>query len=133
MRTPFFKTDKGMAKSTSSARFHGERRKRYPASRHVDGTSYTAPIEVLMDPRAKISEANLEKQFTLGEEARNLEETDHTMVLEIRDLRNQLDALENRLGKSEGDNAVRTSVDDIKKKLDAIENQASSLPPTKIS
>jgi photosystem II stability/assembly factor-like uncharacterized protein len=103
---------------------------KYEVKLTVDGTSYTAPIELLMDPRAKISEADLERQFTLGEEARNLEETDHTMVLEIRDLRNQLDAVESRLGKSDGDNAIRTSADDIKKKIDAIENQLISVKST---
>jgi photosystem II stability/assembly factor-like uncharacterized protein len=103
---------------------------KYEVKLTVDGTSYTAPIELGMDPRAKISEADLEKQFTIGEEARNLEETDHTMVLEIRDLRSQLDALENRLGKSEGENAVRTSADAIKKKLDPIENQLISVKST---
>jgi photosystem II stability/assembly factor-like uncharacterized protein len=103
---------------------------KYEVKLTVEGTSYTAPIELRMDPRAKISEADLQKQFTVGEEARNLEETDHTMVLEIRNLRDQLDALENRLGKSEGDNAVRTSADDIKKKLDAIENQLISIKST---
>jgi photosystem II stability/assembly factor-like uncharacterized protein len=103
---------------------------KYEVKLTVDGTSYTAPIELQMDPRAKISEADLKKQFTVGEEARNLEETDHTMVLEIRDLRNQLDALENRLGKSDGDNAVRTSADDIKRKIDTIENQLISVKST---
>ncbi len=103
---------------------------KYEVKLTVDGTSYTAPIELRMDPRAKISEADLQKQFAVGQEARNLEETDHTMVLEIRDLRSQLDTLENRLGKNEGDNAVRTSADDIKKKLDTIENQLISVKST---
>lgn len=35
MRTPFFRTDNGMAKSTSNIRFQGERKKRYPASKQV--------------------------------------------------------------------------------------------------
>lgn len=96
---------------------------KYEVKLTVEGKTYSAPIELRMDPRAKISEADLQKQFTLGEQARDLEETDHTIVLEIRDLRSQLDALEKRLGKSEGDQAVRKSAEDVKKKIDAIENQ----------
>ena len=96
---------------------------KYEVKLTVDGKTYSAPIELLADPRAKISEADLQKQFTLATQARDLEDTDHKIVLEIRDLRSQLDALEKRLGKSEGDEAVRKSAEDVKKKIDAIENQ----------
>ena len=103
---------------------------KYEVKLTVEGTSYTAPIELKIDPRAKISQADLEKQFTIGQEARNLEETDHTMVLEIRNLRDQLNALEGRLGKSEGDKAVRESAEAIKKKIDVIEGQLISVKST---
>ena len=83
-----------------------------------------------MDPRAKISVADLQQQFTVGEQARNLEDTDHKIVLEIRDLRGQLDVLEKRLGKSAGDQAVHTSAEEIKKKIDAIEGQLISVKST---
>ena len=96
---------------------------KYEVKLTAEGQSYTAPIELRMDPRAKISQADLEKQFQAGQEARNLLDTDHTIVLEIRNLRDQLNALEGRLDKSEGDNAVRSSAEAIKKKIDGIENQ----------
>jgi photosystem II stability/assembly factor-like uncharacterized protein len=103
---------------------------KYEVKLTVEGTSYTAPIELRMDPRAKISVADLQKQFALGEQARNLEDTDHRIVLEIRDLRNQLDALEKRLGKSDGDNAVRASAEDVKKRIGTIEDQLISVKST---
>jgi photosystem II stability/assembly factor-like uncharacterized protein len=103
---------------------------KYEVKLTVQGTSYTAPIELRMDPRAKISAADLQKQFTVGEQARDLLDTDHKIVLEIRDLSGQLDALEKRLGKNDGDKAVRDSVENIKKKMDAIENQLISVKST---
>jgi photosystem II stability/assembly factor-like uncharacterized protein len=103
---------------------------KYEVKLTVDGNDYTAPIELLSDPRAKISEADLQKQFTLATQVRNLEDTDHQIVLEIRDLRSQLDALEKRLGKSEGDQAVRTSAEDVKKKIGAIEDRLISTKST---
>jgi len=103
---------------------------KYEVKLTVDGTSYTAPVELRMDPRAKISVADLQQQFTVGEQARNLEDTDHKIVLEIRDLRGQLDVLEKRLGKSAGDQAVHTSAEEIKKKIDAIEGQLISVKST---
>ncbi|HEX5422317.1 MAG TPA: hypothetical protein VFW94_02120, partial [Candidatus Acidoferrales bacterium] len=103
---------------------------KYEVKLTVAGTSYTAPIDLLIDPRAKISKADLEKQFTIGEEARNLEETDHMMVLEMRNLLDQLNALKGRLGKSEGDKAVRDSAEAIKKKIDTIEGQLISVKST---
>jgi photosystem II stability/assembly factor-like uncharacterized protein len=103
---------------------------KYQAKLTVEGKSYTAPIELLSDPRAKISEADLQKQFALGTQVRDLTDTDHKIVLEIRDLRNQLDALYKRLGKSEDDKAVRSAADDLKKKISAIEDQLISSKST---
>jgi photosystem II stability/assembly factor-like uncharacterized protein len=103
---------------------------KYEARLTVEGKPYSAPIELLSDPRAKISEADLQKQFTLAKQVRDLTDSDHKTVLEIRDLRSQLDALDKRLGKSEGDKAVRSAADDLKKKISTIEDQLISSKST---
>ena len=96
---------------------------KYVARLTVEGKPYSAPIELLSDPRAKISEADLQKQFTLAMQVRNLTDADHKIVLEIRDLRGQLDALEKRLGTDDDSKAVRASAEALKKRISAIENQ----------
>ncbi len=103
---------------------------KYVARLTVEGKPYSAPIELLSDPRAKISEADLQKQFTLATQVRDLTDSDHKTVLEIRDLRSQLDALDKRLGKGEGDKAVRSAADDLKKKISTIEDQLISSKST---
>jgi hypothetical protein len=96
---------------------------KYQVQLTVEGKSYTASIEIVPDPRAKISAAHLEKQFALATLVRNLNDEDHKIILEIRDLRSQLQALEKRLGQDDGSKSVRDSADQISKKIAAIENQ----------
>jgi photosystem II stability/assembly factor-like uncharacterized protein len=96
---------------------------KYQVKLTVEGKSYSAPVEIAPDRRAKISEADLEKQFALATQVRKLNDENHKMILEIRDLRSQLQALDKRLGKDDAGKAVRESADGISKKIAAIENQ----------
>lgn len=96
---------------------------KYQAKLTVEGKSYTAPIELLSDPRARMTDAELQRQFTLGTQVRDLEDTNHKIVLEVRDLRGQLDALEKRLGTDESSKTVRDSAEALKKKISDIEDQ----------
>jgi photosystem II stability/assembly factor-like uncharacterized protein len=96
---------------------------KYQVKLTVDGKSYSAPIEIVPDPRAKISDADLQKQFALATEIRNLNDDGHKLVLEIRDLRAQLQALGKRLGQDDASKPVRDAADAITKKIAAIENQ----------
>jgi hypothetical protein len=103
---------------------------KYEARLTVDGKPYSAPIQVLSDPRSKISAADLQKQFTLATQLHDLTDTDHKIVLEIRDLQAQLKALDKRLGDDEGAKALRSSVDEMNKKISAVENQLISVKST---
>jgi photosystem II stability/assembly factor-like uncharacterized protein len=96
---------------------------KYEMELTADGKSYSAPIEIVPDPRAKISLADLEKQFALATQVRDLNDKVHKTVLEIRDLRNQLQALDKRLGQDDGSRAVRDSSNQISKNISTIENQ----------
>jgi photosystem II stability/assembly factor-like uncharacterized protein len=96
---------------------------KYEVKLTAEGKTYQAPIEVKLDPRAKISQADLEKQFALATEVRDLNDDVHKMVLEIRDLRGQLETLDKRLGQDDGSKPVRDSADGITKTIGGIENQ----------
>jgi photosystem II stability/assembly factor-like uncharacterized protein len=96
---------------------------KYEVKLTAEGKSYAAPVEIELDPRARISTADLEKQFALATEVRNLNDQVHRTVLEIRDLSGQLQALDKRLGQDDGSKPVRDSSDGITKKIAGIENQ----------
>ena len=63
----------------------------------VLGKSYTAPIEIKADPRLKVSSEDLAKQFDLLLKIRDkVTETDDA-IIQIRDLREQINAINTRL------------------------------------
>ena len=69
----------------------------YQARLTVLGKSYTAPFEIKADPRLKIGQDDLNKQFDLLLKIRDkVTETDDTIV-QIRDLREQMKAINTRL------------------------------------
>jgi hypothetical protein len=96
---------------------------KYEVKLTVEGKTYSAPIEIVRDPRAKISDADLEKQFALATELRNLEDEDNKLVLEIRDLRAQVQAVEKRLGQDDGSKSVHDAAEVVNKKITEMENQ----------
>lgn len=94
---------------------------RYQARLTVAGKSYTAPIEVKLDPRVKTPQADLEKQFALGMNIRDLLGRAHAGVLEIRHLRMQLAALRQRLDNDAKARAIAAMAEAIEKKMAPIE------------
>ena len=61
------------------------------------GKSYTAPLEINADPRLKISPEDLARQFDLLLKIRDkVTETDDA-IIQIRDLREQINAINTRL------------------------------------
>jgi len=96
---------------------------KYEVKLTVSGKSYSAPIEIVPDPRTKISAADLEKQFALAKQVSDFEEEVHKTVLEIRDLKSQLQGLDKRLGQDDGSKAVRASAGQISKTISAIEEK----------
>ncbi|HLB93099.1 MAG TPA: hypothetical protein VJK27_12215 [Terriglobales bacterium] len=70
---------------------------KYQARLTLLGKSYTAPFEIVADPRLKVSQEDLAKQFDLLLKIRNkVTETD-VAILQIRDLREQMKAIDARL------------------------------------
>jgi photosystem II stability/assembly factor-like uncharacterized protein len=63
----------------------------------VSGKSYTAPLEIKIDPRLKISQEDMAKQFDLLLKIRDkVTETDDA-IIQIRDLREQINSYNTRL------------------------------------
>jgi photosystem II stability/assembly factor-like uncharacterized protein len=89
----------------------------------VAGKSYTAPVEVKLDPRVKTSMADLEKQLDLATKINAAVSRDHATVNQIHGLREQLTALKKRLkGQKEGENVVQAA-DELDKKMTAVEEE----------
>lgn len=93
----------------------------YQVKLTVAGKSYTAPLDVKLDPRVSTAQADLEKQFDLGLQVRNLLGQAHGSVLEIRNLRAQLDALRKRLADHSRGAAILAAAEAIDKKMAAVE------------
>jgi photosystem II stability/assembly factor-like uncharacterized protein len=89
----------------------------------VAGKFYTASIEIKMDPRIKTSPDDLRKQFDLLSKLRDTEDELNKAILGIRDLNNQLQALEKRLGSVKETKAVADSCAELRKKIRAIEEE----------
>jgi photosystem II stability/assembly factor-like uncharacterized protein/uncharacterized protein (DUF2164 family) len=94
----------------------------YEARLTVNGQNYAAPIEILPDPREKVTEADLAKQFDLTEKLRDLMQQDHATVLEIRDVNAQLDALKKRLGGDPKAQDIVSAADAVQQKMNAVED-----------
>jgi photosystem II stability/assembly factor-like uncharacterized protein len=89
----------------------------------VAGKSFTAPLEVKLDPRVKTSEENLRKQFDLMLKLRDRQDEMNKAILAIRDLRVQLQALEKRVGKGDEAKSVAAASSSLQKKTTDIEQE----------
>jgi len=95
----------------------------YQARLTVDGENYTAPIQIVPDPRVKATEADLAKQFDLITQLNDLMQQDHVTVLEIRDVRNQINALRSRLAGDDKAKSVLDAADNVDKKMTEVEDK----------
>jgi photosystem II stability/assembly factor-like uncharacterized protein len=80
----------------------------------VLGKSYTAPLEITPDPRLKVTQADLQKQFDLLVQIRDKFAQTNEAINQIRDFREQINAINKRL---KGDSRAKT-VADAGKSLD---------------
>jgi hypothetical protein len=94
----------------------------YQARLTVDGKNYSVPIQIVPDPRVKVSETDLARQFDLVAKLSDLMGEDHVTVLEIRDVRAQLDALRKRLSGDAKAKPILAAAAEIDKKMTAVED-----------
>ncbi len=87
----------------------------------VHGKSYTAPLEIQPDPRLKVTQQDLEKQFDLLIKIRDRVTQTHDAINQIRDIRAQIEALNKRLQGQPQAKAVADAGKQLDKKMTEIE------------
>ena len=93
----------------------------YQVKLTVLGKSYTAPLEITADPRLSATQADLTKQFDLLMKIRDaVTETDDT-ILEIRDLREQINVVNKHVGSGPQGKPIVDAGKALDKKMTAIE------------
>ena len=89
----------------------------------VLGKSYTAPLEIKADPRRKVSQEDLAKQFDLLVKIRDkVTETDDA-IIQIRDVREQVNAENKRLKNDPREKTVADAGKALDKKMTAVEEE----------
>lgn len=87
----------------------------------VLGKSYTAPLEIQADPRLKVSQDDLTRQFDLLLKIRDkVTETDDA-IIQIRDLRDQITAVNKRLKNDPREKAIAEAGKSLDKKMTEVE------------
>jgi len=87
----------------------------------VLGQQYTAPLEIVPDSRLNVTQADLQKRFDLLMKIRDQITTTDTTIIEIRDLRDQINALNKRLGDDPKQKPVVDAGKALDKKMTEIE------------
>ncbi len=93
----------------------------------VGAQSQTAPLEVKLDPRVKVSQADLDQQFHLLLQIRGELSLVYDTVNQIQDVRSQLAGLKRRLPENASAKTISASADDLDKKLIAVRDQLVNL------
>jgi photosystem II stability/assembly factor-like uncharacterized protein len=89
--------------------------------------SQTAPLELKLDPRVKVSQADLDQQFNLLLQIRDELSLVYDTVNQIQDVRSQLAGLKRRLPENVSAKNISASADDLDKKLIAVRDQLVNL------
>ena len=87
----------------------------------VLGKSYTAPLEVKPDPRLKVTQADLQKQFDLELKIRDKLTETNDAINQIRDFREQINAIDKRLKGDARAKAVADAGKSLDKKMTEVE------------
>ena len=94
---------------------------KYQVRLTVNGKQYTAPLEIVPDPRLKVTQQDLEKQFDLLLKIRERVSQAHEAVNQIRDIRAQIAALNKRLENQTQARTVAEAGKQLDKKMTEVE------------
>ena len=87
----------------------------------ANGKEVSAPLEVKLDPRVQVSNADLQKQFDLDMKLYEANNQLHTAVNQIRDMYAELDRLQKRFADEARLKPVVGAAGDLAKKISAVE------------
>jgi photosystem II stability/assembly factor-like uncharacterized protein len=90
---------------------------KYQVRLTADGKSQTVPLELKLDPRVQVSQAELEKQFDLLRQIREQLNRVYTAVNQIEDVRNQTAEMKRRLPGDDSARAITAAADGLTAKL----------------
>ncbi len=94
---------------------------KYQVKLTVLGQSYTAPLEIVADPRLSVTQADLTKRFELLMKIREqVTKTDDT-IIEIRQVRDQINAMNKQLGDDPKGKPIVDAGKALDKKMTVIE------------
>jgi len=99
----------------------------YQVKLTVGGQSQTAPFEVKLDPRVKVSAADLAQQFDMLMQLHEQINNVYDAVNQIQDVRSQVAGLKRRLPENASTKPVAASADELEKKLVALRDQLINL------
>jgi hypothetical protein len=100
---------------------------KYQVRLTVDGKSQTAPLEVKLDPRVNVSQADLEKQFNLLLEVRDELSRVYDTVNQIQDVRAQVNGLKKRLPEDTTNKPILGAAGDLDQKMLAVRDNLVQL------
>ncbi len=107
----------------------------YQVKLTVDGKTVSENFEVKADPRLTISTADYAKQLELGLKIRDKVSETHNAIIQIRDVRKQMDDLVKRVAGQPGAKVINDAAVNLKKNLASVEeslyqtkNQSSQDP-----
>jgi hypothetical protein len=96
---------------------------KYTVKLTVDGKTYSQPVEVKMDPRAKVSEADLQKQTDLSMNINNDIDQLHRAINQIKALHADIKGLKDRFGDDAKYKPAVDAMDALEKKIAPVEEQ----------
>jgi hypothetical protein len=95
----------------------------YQVKLTAGGKSQTAPLHLVIDPRTKGAEPQLQKNFALSTQVTDRISELHQAINEIRDVKSQIQTLHRRGGNDEKFKPVLTAADDLEHKISEVEGQ----------
>jgi photosystem II stability/assembly factor-like uncharacterized protein len=93
----------------------------------VGSETQVAPLELKLDPRVNVSQADLAQQFNMLMQVRDQLNLVYDAVNQIQDVRSQVAGLKRRLPENASTKPIASSADDLEKKLVAMRDQLVNL------
>lgn len=85
--------------------------------------SQTAPLHLMIDPRMKEAEPQVQKNFALSVQVTDRISQLHQAINEIRDIKSQIQSLHHRFGSEEKLKPTLTAADEVEKKMSEVEGE----------
>jgi hypothetical protein len=89
----------------------------------VAGKSQTAPLRLVIDPRTKGQEPEVQKQFDLAMQTKDRISQLHTAINEIREVKSQIKDLHTRFSEDQRVKPALQAADEMEKKMSEVEQQ----------